>query len=170
MDRVVLRYGKSSFVIITILLVIMSAIVVVFLSSFIIGRSIIYPVGVLCLICVLIYGILPMLTYHYIENGVLVLNQGLFFRGRVPISDIVSVEVVENGPFRTGVFFNIRGAVLYVTTRRKDLLVIKLREKRRYGLALGKSVDTLIFDCLETRKAMDVLTKDLTPASPDRPS
>jgi hypothetical protein len=166
MGRTVLRYGKSSFIVITILLLVMSLIAVTFLSSFTTGREILLPATILCFVCVVVYGIVPMFTFHRIEDGALVLSQGIFFNGRIPISEIVSVEVVDKGPFRTGVFFNVRGAVLYVTTRRHDLLVIRLMRRRRFGFAFGKSVDTIIFDCLETKKARELLSKELTPSSP----
>ncbi|MFA5312017.1 MAG: hypothetical protein WC375_01710 [Methanomassiliicoccales archaeon] len=167
MDRVVFRYSKGSFYVVTILLMIMSLILVAFLSSFDTGRDILVPATLLCAICVIVYGIIPMFTFHHVEDGVLTLSQGLFFNGKVPISEIVSIEAVDKGPFRTGVFFNMRGAVLYVTTRRRDLLIVKLRGRRRFGFAFGKSVDTIIFDCLDTKKAKELLSKELTPSSPD---
>jgi len=165
MDRVVLRYGKGSFIITTILLAIASVALVVFLLSFETGKDIALPIGVLCSLCILVYGIVPMFTYHYVEDGELVLNQGLFFRGKVPITEIESSRVLEKGPFRTGVFFNIRGSVLYVTTRRNELVEIKLKERRRFGLAFGKSVNTVVFDCIEPQRAREALSGPLTPSN-----
>ncbi|MCE5295525.1 MAG: hypothetical protein LLG16_00250, partial [Euryarchaeota archaeon] len=61
-----------------------------------------------------------------------------------------------------------RGSVLYVTTRRRVLLLVKLRGRMRFGFAFGMSVDTIMFDCLDTKKAKEMLTKELTLSSPDR--
>ncbi|QLH75256.1 MAG: hypothetical protein HPY73_07270 [Methanomassiliicoccales archaeon] len=174
MAKVELRYGRGSFLVVTALLLLMTLMLIILLSSFSAGSAMIVPAALIALAAVVIYGVVPMFTYHYIEDGTLVLRQGLFFRGRVPLSNIREVERVERGPWRTGVLFNLRGARLYVTTRRNDLIMLKLTYRQRFGSVFGKGVDTIIFDCVDIERALRALSETVTPAnrslwSADRP-
>jgi hypothetical protein len=119
---------------------------------------------------VLVLGISPFLTYHRVEEGELTLRQGWYFKAVIPLHDIVSVEELEKGRTRTGVFFDLRGSELYVTTQRRGLLVIKLAEPRRFALALGKKVDKIVFDTTDRRDLGRAFGDRFIPASQDRSS
>jgi membrane protein YdbS with pleckstrin-like domain len=153
----------------------LTSLLLVLLSTFILGfflfmgGDVLVLVGVMiiCILMVFFYGISPLLSYHFIEEGDLVLNQGIFFRARIPMKKIRSVEPLDTGPSRTGVFFLLRRSVLYVTTRRHDLIVIKLDEPRRFGMIFGKKVDQIVFDVQDQERMVEVLKERITPANPD---
>jgi hypothetical protein len=153
----------------------MTSLLLVLLSSFILGFflfmggdvMVLVVVMTVCILMVLLYGISPLMSSHFIEDANLVLNQGVFFKARIPFAKIRSVEPLDSGPSRTGVFFLIRRSVLYVTTRRHDLIVIKLEESRRFGMIFGKKVDQIVFDVMEQEKMIEAIRERITRASPD---
>lgn len=106
-----------------------------------------------------IMGISPLLTSHEAGDGMLVLRQGWYFRAEMPVSDIRSVARIERGPTRTGVFFRLLDATLYVTSRRDDLIEVRLKSKRPFVWALGKRADRVVFD-VENITAMIQAIKD----------
>jgi membrane protein YdbS with pleckstrin-like domain len=121
-------------------------------------------------VLVLTVGISPFMTYHILNENELVLRQGWLFRSAIPRDEIKSVSVLERGPRRTGVFFDFKGTSLYVTTQSHNLILLKLRNKRRFNWALWKKTDQVIFDSLDQRvflRAMETKA-NITPASPDR--
>ncbi|MDH7508336.1 MAG: hypothetical protein QHH00_02920 [Methanomassiliicoccales archaeon] len=109
----------------------------------------------------ILFGITPLLTYHEILNDQLVLRVGWIFRGNIPIANIESVERIEKGPIRTGVFFRLNRPELFITSRSYDLIGIKLREKQRFLWALGKKANKIIFDVLDTDALVDLLETHL---------
>lgn len=153
----------------------MTSLLLVLLSSFILGfflfmggdALVLIGAMAVCILMIFLYGISPLLSSHYIEDGDLVLNQGVFFKARIPLTNIRSVEALDAGPSRTGVFFLLRRSVLYVTTRRHDLIVIKLVEPRRFGMIFGKKVDQIVFDVLEQERMIEAVRVRITRASPD---
>lgn len=114
----------------------------------------------------IILGISPLLTTHDIIGDKLVLRQGWYFKAEIPIKNIKKVGMVERGPFRTGVFFRLFQSTLFVTSKRYDLVSIELREKQRFGWALGKKADKIMFDVLEPDRflrTVDELRRSLSP-------
>jgi len=113
-----------------------------------------------------ILGVSPLLTTHEIAGDRLILRQGWYFKAEVPLRNIKKIEMVERGPFRTGVFFRLFQSTLFVTSKRHDLVAIELREKQRFGWALGKKADKILFDVLEPDRFLrivDELRKSLSP-------
>jgi len=104
-----------------------------------------------------LFGITPLLTYHEIIDGQLFLRIGWIFRAIIPISKIERVERIEKGPIRTGVFFRLSRPELFITSRRYNLIGIKLTEKQRFPWALWKKADKIIFDVLDTNTFIDLL-------------
>jgi hypothetical protein len=98
---------------------------------------------------VLVIGVSPLLTDHWLDDRELVLRQGWYFRAHIPIQEIRRIEVVDNGPMRTGVFFDVLGTGLYVTTQRHDLILVQLKSKKRFSMAWWKRADRLYFDTLD---------------------
>jgi hypothetical protein len=78
---------------------------------------------------------------------------------------------VDRGPTRTGVFFEVVGKALYVTTQRNDLIVVSLKHPQRFGFALGKKASRVYFDTLDKNLVLRRLAdKFLIPSNQDRPS
>ena len=113
-----------------------------------IGAEAVYIAAIIVLevIVLIIMGISPLLTSHEVGDGMLILRQGWYFRAEVPLKDIKSVSRIERGPARTGVFFRLLDTSLYITSRRDDLIEVRLRSKRPFGWALGKRADRVVFD------------------------
>ena len=164
-----LRYQKVSFVPMLALLL-TAGIFLDLLAMTLLGLDLLSSLLALLVISVLVLvlGLSPFLTDHFIEDDVLVLRQGWYFKAMIPLSDISEVLEVEKGPLRTGVFFDIRGSSLYVTTQRTRLILLQLKQPRRFGYALGKKADKVHFDTLEHRKALALLQSRIIPASPGR--
>lgn len=104
-----------------------------------------------------VLGVSPLMTTHELADGVLVLRQGWYFRAEVPISKIRSAERLDRGPARTGVFFRLLSATLYVTSRRTDLIELRLGARKPFGWALGKKADRIVFDVVETDSMLRAL-------------
>lgn len=106
-----------------------------------------------------VMGISPLLTAHELCDDALVLRQGWYFRSRVPLNEISSANAVERGPARTGVFFRLTSSTLYVTSRHTDLIELRLKRKRPFGLALGKRADRVVFDVEDTASMLRALQR-----------
>jgi len=104
-----------------------------------------------------LFGITPLLTYHEILDDQLFLRIGWIFRASIPLSKIERVERIERGPIRTGVFFRLSRPELFITSRRYNLIGIKLREKQRFPWALWKKADKIIFDVVDTNTLINLL-------------
>jgi hypothetical protein len=104
-----------------------------------------------------LFGITPLLTYHEILDDQLFLRIGWIFRASIPLSKIERVERIERGPIRTGVFFRLSRPELFITSRRYNLIGIKLREKQRFPWALWKKADKIIFDVVDTNTLVNLL-------------
>jgi hypothetical protein len=115
---------------------------------------------------VMVLGASPTLTSHSIEDDVLVLRQGWYFKARIPLEDIKKVGRIEKGPKKIGVFFQPFSGAVHVTSRSEGLVSLKLNGMRRFALVLGKKADRVVFDVIDT----DRLVERLTPSNRDRSS
>jgi hypothetical protein len=171
MTDIELRYNKGVFLAPLILLLVGMIFLNLFVSlSF--GFDVVSTTmaALISTILVLVIGASPILTNHALTENDLVLRQGWYFRSIIPRDEILSINVLEKGPRRTGVFFDFRGTSLYVTTQRHNLIRLTLNHPRRFNWALWKKTDQIVFDSLDQRmflKAMEAKTK-ITPASPGR--
>lgn len=172
MATVRLRYRKAGFVPNLILL----SIALLFLNAFfaltffkdLAAIAIAIAVSAIFLITL---GVSPFLTDHALAPSHLELHQGWYFRARIALANIERVQVVERGPLRTGIFFELSGDALYVTTQRGDLVLISLKEAQRFGFALGKRAKRVYFDTLDKNELLKSMAdKALTPSSPGRSS
>jgi len=112
------------------------------------------------LVALIVLGISPLTTEHCVINGTLSLRQGWYFKADIPLEQIKSASRIDKGPRRVGVFFKIREATLYVTTRRNDLIEIRLESERKFGWALGKRASTIVFDAEDVPRAIKALETD----------
>lgn len=171
MTSIVLRYNKGVFL--PPLMLLLAG--MVFLNLFVslsLGFDALSTVmaAAVSTVLVLVIGVSPIMTDHALTDSELILRQGWYFRSIIPRDEIRSVNILERGPRRTGVFFDFRGKSLYVTTQRSGLIRITLKHQRRFNWALGKRTDQVIFDSLDQRaflKAMETKA-EITPASQAR--
>jgi len=84
----------------------------------------------------LIFGISPLFTNHWLTRTRLILRRGFYFRSIIPIKDIEKVEVYEGEP-RIGLSLSTRSSILFLTSGRFDLLEIRLRKPKIYPQMLG---------------------------------
>jgi membrane protein YdbS with pleckstrin-like domain len=168
MPAVRLRYNKRAFYPTFILLV-------VALAFFNLAFDLLISVDLLSglvaaavsIVFLVVIGLSPILTDHELTADTLTLRQGWMFRASIPLSEILKVTPVEKGPLRTGVFFDVLGTSLYVTTQRHSLLLLELQQRRRFTYALGKRANKVYFDTLDqTRFLSELERRRPTPASP----
>lgn len=157
MDVELFSYSKRTFWINSMLFALLMAATII--SVLIIGAGAFYASIVLIIegAMLLILGISPLLTDHSIEGGKLVLRQGWYFQAEVSLNDIKSVSRVDRGPFRTGVFYKTSSSTIYITSRRTDLIELKLNRKNTFRSVLGKKADTILFDAERTGDLMTIL-------------
>jgi hypothetical protein len=115
----------------------------------------------------LVLGLSPLLTGHSVDDKGIELRQGWYFRARIPISNIRGLEMVDMGPMRTGVYFRLTKDSLYVTTQRRDLFLLHLRQPQRFGFALGKRAGKVYFDTVDRTPFLRHMgQRGITPSSP----
>ncbi|OPY31358.1 MAG: hypothetical protein A4E32_01811 [Methanomassiliicoccales archaeon PtaU1.Bin124] len=163
-------YRRGSFVLTISLLIVMSAIIMSFFMLMDADAMTLVMVGLLCFAIVFLYGLAPMMTFHMIDEKDLALAQGLFFRTKIPLASISSVERLDDGPRKTGAYLAIGRRTIYVTTRQTDLIMVTLKGPQRFMMAFGRTADKVVFDCIETERMFNALTSRITPANPDRSS
>jgi hypothetical protein len=167
-----LRYRKATFFSTFILLSIALTFLNVFFAlTFFKDQYIIIIAVLVSATLLLIIGVSPFITNHILTDTDLELRQGWYFRARIPLSNIDWIQIVEKGPMRTGVFFEVIGKALYVTTQRSDLFVVSLHDPQRFGFALGKKANQVYFDTMDRDLVLRIMAdKFLIPSNPDRSS
>jgi hypothetical protein len=150
MPVVRLRYRKATFLSTLILLSIALIFLNVFFGlTFFKDQAIILIAILVSAVLLFIVGISPFITDHALTETYIELRQGWYFRAIIPLSNIEWIQIVERGPMRTGVFFEVVGKALYVTTQKNDLFIISLHEPQRFGFALGKKASRVYFDTVD---------------------
>ncbi|NYT12215.1 MAG: hypothetical protein GKC03_06655 [Methanomassiliicoccales archaeon] len=161
-------YSKQQFMV-NLLLLLMLIIILPLVLLSIQGVDFLLLAGMIGLVIVLIivFSISPILTAHQLSNHEIVLKQGIYFKANIPLECIKSVRRIDSGPRRTGIWFKIFEKVLYVTTRRYDLVEIQLRSDQRFGWALWKTADRVVFDTLDNARFLHAMEeRGITPSSP----
>jgi hypothetical protein len=170
MADVDLRYRKTTFFSTLVLLCAALVFLNIFFGLTFFKDPVILMVAILASLALLIIvGVSPFLTHHTLSDADIHLRQGWYFRAIVPLSNIERIQVVERGPTRTGVFFEVVGKALYVTTQRTDLILLSLKQPQRFGFAWGKKAGRVYFDTLDKNVLLRRLAeKALTPSNQDR--
>lgn len=164
------RYEKRSFILNSILLIILiSAVAFVAVLPVTIDFWVILMIFVFFFLLIIL-GISPLFTYHEINREGIILRQGFYFQGRISFKNIRDIKRIFSGPRRTGVFFKITGSTLFVTSRSYDLIEVALKRPQRFGWALGKRAERVVFDTDDNVKFLNSLKgkTGLTPSSQDR--
>jgi len=151
-------YSKKSYML-DLLIMLFAEVLILLLIPVLIGVNLVVLSMILFLevTILFLFGITPLLTYHEILDDQLFLRIGWIFRASIPLSKIERVERIERGPIRTGVFFRLSRPELFITSRRYNLIGIKLREKQRFPWALWKKADKIIFDVVDTNTLINLL-------------
>ena len=108
-------------------------------------------IGVILTVYLVIWGFSPLLTSHRLSRALLVLRQGWYFRAYLPLAGIESVEAYD-GDAPVGLRASIMRGRLYVTGSKVGLVIVRLKEPRRFWSVLGASADEIVFD-VDSREA-----------------
>ncbi|MFQ6128781.1 MAG: hypothetical protein ACE5QW_07770 [Thermoplasmata archaeon] len=108
------------------------------------------------LIYLVIVGVSPLLTNHWVTLTRLVLRQGLYFKVSIPYTDIESIETT-NEAAKYGVRSSWLKEKVYIATSQRGLVSIRLRNPIRFFLILGKSARELIVSVNEHEKFVDAV-------------
>ena len=150
MNLIKLRYSRKAFFPTLLFLLIAILFLNVFFDlTFLTDPLYISIAAGISFLLVLIIGLSPFLTDHSLDDQQLTLRQGWYFKAGIPLREIKRIEIVDHGPMRTGVFFDILGTALYVTTQRHDLLLVQLNGRKRFSMAWWKRADRVYFDTLD---------------------
>ncbi|MCK4455746.1 MAG: hypothetical protein KAU99_05305 [Thermoplasmata archaeon] len=98
---------------------------------------------VLLLIYLIVVGISPFFTNHWVTLARLVLRQGLYFKVSIPYTEIESVGTT-NEVAKYGVKSSWVKDKLFIATSQHGLVSIRLRNPIRFLLVLGKSATELV--------------------------
>ncbi len=101
--------------------------------------------GALFTVYILVWGVSPLLTTHWLTTSRLVLRQGWYFRGAFPLRGIESASKFEDR-VPLGIRVSFGRQRLYVTGSQVGLVSVRLRTPRRFWAVLGMSADEIVFD------------------------
>lgn len=91
-----------------------------------------------------VFGISPTLTAHHLDSTGLTLRQGWYFRMRVPLHNIESVEIVEERIPMRGVSHHPLKNRLYVTLSKVGLVLVRLKEPVRPRGVFSRIVEEVV--------------------------
>jgi hypothetical protein len=122
------------------------------------------------IVYMIVVGISPLFTSHWVTLARLVLRQGLYFKVSIPYSDIESVEQT-NEVAKYGVRASWMKNKVFVTTSQHGLVLMKLRKPIRLLLVLGRSANELIVSVDEPERFVEAVRERmelLPPVETDR--
>jgi hypothetical protein len=126
--------------------------------------------AVLFAVYIVVWGISPLLTTHWITTTRLLLRQGWYFRAVIPMREIESVSKFQgNAPL--GLRAPIGQRRLFATGSKVGLLALKLRNPRRFWAVLGAEVDEIVFDVESPDAFLEAFSgrqSSLAPVEPKR--
>lgn len=156
--RIDFSYSKSIFLQRLVFQVILVMLVGLTLSPLFLDIKLLYSAVILGAMCVYIVfsSISPFLTSHTLTSEKLILRQGWYFIATIPIEDIESVETTEE-PSKVGVKFSLTYRKVYVTGAKFGLIKIKLKDLKRFPMALGKRADEVIIDVEDRERFIELV-------------
>jgi len=102
--------------------------------------------GLLFFIAISIVTLTPMMTQHEITGEGIILRQGVLFRATFSFGEIESVELSQARLWILGLFpTGARGRIVLANSNR-NLVSIKLKTRRRFGMLLLQSANEIIID------------------------
>lgn len=102
--------------------------------------------GIVFFLAIALTTLTPMTTGHEVSDGGIVLRQGLLFRESIPFRDIRSVQRLETRLWAWGLFPAGSWSRIILASGNRNLVEIKLKEKRRFGMLLWRSSGEIIID------------------------
>lgn len=121
--------------------------------------------ALIIIMTLLIFGISPLLTTHWLTRTRLVLRRGWYFRTIIPLNDITSIQAYD-GESRLGLNLSLHSSTLFVTSSRVDLVNIKLKKPRRFIQMFGLAAKNVIFNVEEREKFLNAINERLGSFSP----
>ena len=119
---------------------------------------------------ILVWGVSPFLTDHWLTTTRLILRQGWYFRGTFPLREIASLGKFDGeGPL--GLRAQVGRRRLFVTGSKVGLLTLRLRRPRRFWAVLGAEVDEIVFDVDSPDTFLEAFggrSASLAPVKPER--
>jgi hypothetical protein len=91
-----------------------------------------------------VFAISPLLTTHVLTGARLLIRQGWYFRVTIPLKEIEDIDPLEQG--RPGLSSSVFRYRLYVTSSDYNMVLIKLKESRRFVSILGKMVKEVVIN------------------------
>jgi len=93
----------------------------------------------------LVFGISPLLTNHWLTRSRIVLRRGYYFKAVIPLREVSDVRIYE-GEAKLGLALSLSSSILFVTSSRHDLVEIRLRGARRFPQMLGLRAKRIVFN------------------------
>jgi len=119
----------------------------------------------LLLIHILIFGISPLFTNHWLTRTRLILRQGWYFKAIIPISNIECIDITDEKG-KLGAKFSLLNRTVYVTSSKFDLLSLKLKEAMRFPFVLGIKSKEVVFNVEDKDKFLSLLKERMESLSP----
>lgn len=136
-------YSKGFFLMRAVLVIMIVGILIMLMSYF----SFLSVWSVITLAALLLYliivGISPLFTNHWVTLTRLVLRQGLYFKLSIPYVDIESVSAT-NELAKYGVRSSWLKDKVFIASSQRGLVSIRLKSPLRLLLVLGKSVREIV--------------------------
>jgi hypothetical protein len=170
-DRREFSYGRGFFAQRFVLFAVLVAFVLVFLSFLTLTpTSWVAGIAVILIAYIVIWGLSPLLTSHILTRGLLTLRQGWYFRAFLPVRGIESAEAFD-GDAPLGLRSSLARHRLFVTGSKVGLVLVRLKEPRRFWAVLGASADEIVFDVDSRDAFLEALRQrevSLAPVQPER--
>lgn len=118
----------------------------------------------------LVVGISPLLTDHWLTSTRLILRQGWYFRAIVPLRSITSTVPFEGKP-KLGLSAPWGRRRLYVSGSKEGLVAVRLARPRRFWQVLGAEIDEIVFDVHQRERFLEAFAArkaSLAPIEPER--
>jgi uncharacterized protein YhhL (DUF1145 family) len=94
----------------------------------------------------LVVGVSPFLTKHSIDADGIVLRQGWHFKVRIPIDKVKAINLIDLAPKDRSLFISQTRGILNITSKKRELVSIKLRRRQRFAVVFWRRADEIIFD------------------------
>ncbi|MCJ2556353.1 MAG: hypothetical protein LN415_04510 [Candidatus Thermoplasmatota archaeon] len=141
--RLDFTYPKGYLVLRLILVLMVVGLVLMLVSLFPVFGAWSVLLIVMLAVYLIVVGVSPFFTNHWVTLAMLVLRQGLYFKVSIPYAEIESIGMT-NEVAKYGVKSSWVKDKVFIATSQHGLVSIRLRNPIRFLLVLGKSATELI--------------------------
>jgi|WetSurMetagenome_2_1015567.scaffolds.fasta_scaffold37624_4 hypothetical protein len=117
-------------------------------------------IGVVLAIAVVVVGVSPLLTFHEVEEGKIIIRQGWHSRVVMPIDQVSSVKRMDKIEVKEGVILDAFNRTLVMTGSKKNGVRIELKKEIRVASSFWKKVGTVVLDVNEPERFIAVIGKN----------